>query len=87
MALLAILARVRRRLRTLAAIEGAAWAGALALGLLALGVGLARWRAGSFPAHPLRLALAAAGLTCLARNWSRLRRRRRCRRHLNGAGD
>ena len=58
MALLAILARVRRRLRALAAIEGGALAGALALGVLALGVALMRWRSGGFPAHPLRLGLA-----------------------------
>src|SRR4029079_2588490 len=58
----------------LAAIEGAAWAGAAALGALALGVALARWRAGSFPAHPLRLALAAAALTSLGAAWGALRR-------------
>jgi hypothetical protein len=60
-ALLAILARVRRRLRAMAAIEGAVRAGALALGAVAIGLALARWRLGAFPAHLLRWDLAVAG--------------------------
>ena len=60
-ALLAILARVRRRLRAIAALEGAAIAAALALGALACGLALTRWRTGGLPSALLPLGLGAAG--------------------------
>jgi hypothetical protein len=60
-ALLAILARVRRRLRAIAALEGAAIGAALALAALACGLALTRWRTGGLSSPLLPLWLGAAG--------------------------
>jgi hypothetical protein len=72
-ALLAILGRVRRRLRILAAVEGAVVAGAMALGALAVGFVLVRGRAGGVPAAmslprlvTVALLLVATGATLTA---------------------
>jgi hypothetical protein len=62
LALLAVLGRVRRRLRALAALEGAVVAGALALLGFAAWLAAARWRGG--PMSPI--ALRAGGMVALA---------------------
>jgi hypothetical protein len=75
-ALLAILARVRRRLRAIAALEAGVAAGALALAALAIGVALARWRLGALP-PPATLARLVAGalvVATLGTLWGAVRR-------------